>query len=317
MSNWSEKIIYYAIGGICGIAISLILITFLSSTEIAYLKSDQTNLQIIISALIGMLVASNILQYKRDKNFVANKKIHDETVALITHEMRTGLTSTSWAIEVVLENYRNAINKEDQKMLDDVVKSINTTVMHSVNLLDISLLDIGKLKISLSSIKLEEVNRTFTELIEKYKVGAAQSGITLTSNIKLDPSRTVEVDLMRLRITLENILENSMQYTTREVKKIDVDITNDNSSILIRVSDTGIGIPSSERSKIFSEFYRASNARKMLSTGSGIGLHMSYEYVKAHHGTIRFDSKENEGTTFFISIPLKTSENVNEFLSKI
>ncbi len=87
--------------------------------------------------------------------------------------------------------------------------------------------------------------------------------------------------------------------------------------MLISVSDTGIGIPESEQEKIFGEFYRASNARVKLSSGSGIGLYTCAQYVQAHRGTIRFESKENVGTTFFITIPLKTIADVNEFLNKI
>ena len=99
--------------------------------------------------------------------------------------------------------------------------------------------------------------------------------------------------------------------------EIKVDIENTDESMNIVVSDNGIGIPIEEQEKIFEEFYRASNARDKVSSGSGIGLYMCDQYVKAHHGTMRFESKENVGTTFYISIPLKTTANVNEFLNKI
>lgn len=85
----------------------------------------------------------------------------------------------------------------------------------------------------------------------------------------------------------------------------------------MKVTDTGMGIPIEEQENIFSAFFRASNARRKQSTGSGIGLHMCYQYVKVHHGTIRFESTEGKGTTFYITIPLKTSADVKEFMEKM
>ena len=123
--------------------------------------------------------------------------------------------------------------------------------------------------------------------------------------------------MMRFRIILENLLENAIQYTTGEKREITVTVYNDAVAMTIMVKDTGIGIPEKEHSKIFSEFFRASNARKKLSNGSGIGLHMCAKYIKAHHGTIRFESKEGEGSIFYVTLPLKSAADVKEFLTKI
>lgn len=313
MSEIFEKILSYALGGVAGLALGMVALSFdgLMPTQF-----DQASF-LVIAALVGMIVSANFIQHRKELLFNVSKKVRDETVALITHEMRTGLTSTSWAIELILENYKDQLKADHTKMLQDVVKSINATVMHSVNLLDVSLLEIGKLVIALKWVKLGAVEQNFREIIEKYNARAERTGIELTSDIKLDPERQVEVDMLRLRITLENLLENAMQYVSGPAKKINVSIRNDEHQLHIAVKDNGIGIPVDERDKIFKEFYRASNARKMLSTGSGIGLHMCKQYTKAHHGTIRFESKENEGTTFFITLPLKTTANVNEFLRKI
>ena len=120
------------------------------------------------------------------------------------------------------------------------------------------------------------------------------------------------------RIEIDNnLLENAIQYTINEKKLVEVNIDNTAKNLNIKVADTGIGIPKGEQKKIFDEFYRASNARVKLQTGSGIGLYACAQYVKAHKGTIKFDSKENEGTTFYITIPLKTEVNINEFMEKI
>jgi signal transduction histidine kinase len=313
MDDAIEKIGFYVIGGICGLASGFLVLSF----DIPYFDPNDDYFFLVITILAGILISSIILIRKKELLFIASKKAHDETVALITHEMRTGLTETGWAIEAIKENYKDVLKEEDEKMLTGVIKSINTTVMHSVNLLDTSLMDIGKLVISLKWVKLAEVDEMFGEVLSRYKMAAEREGVTLTSTIKLDHSKQAEVDMLRLRVTLENLLENSIQYTHGADRKIDVNIHNDGNALHLIVKDNGIGIPETEQKNIFSEFFRATNARKKISTGSGIGLSTCYRYVKAHRGTIRFDSQENAGTTFYISLPLKSAANVDDFLNKI
>jgi K+-sensing histidine kinase KdpD len=85
----------------------------------------------------------------RESTSKKEEELRNETVALITHEMRTALTSSGWTIESILKDYEDKIKDSDKKILSDLVKSNQTTVMHTVNLLDVSLSDIGKLAISL------------------------------------------------------------------------------------------------------------------------------------------------------------------------
>jgi len=313
MNSTFERIFTHIIGSLVGAVVGLTL----RSVSMAMVGAYTAQLIMALCVVIGLVVSIAITELRAELTLKRNNKIRDETVALITHEMRTGLTSTGWAIDLVLKKYDSAISTEDKQLLGDVMKSIRTTVMHSVNLLDVSLLDIGKLAIALSWTKLDAVETMFKEMMEKYTLGAKQHDILLTDSITLDTSREAEVDMMRLRIIVENLLENAIQYTRGDIRQIHVEIKNDTKNMLITVKDTGIGIPDSEKPKIFGEFYRASNARRMLSSGSGIGLYTCAEYVKAHHGTITFDSAEGRGTTFFITIPLKTVADVQGFVQAV
>lgn len=314
MHSKVEKTISYIVGGVAGLAIWIVS---MSLPEIT-LEESHNGIISVLSIVIGVLVASTIIEYKEQKQAKKDNKVRNETVALITHEMRTALTSTSWGIQSVLNNYESVLKEEDKKMLEDLVKSTHTTVMHTVNLLDVSLLDIGKLAIALEWVDLEKVDEMVREIVERYEMGAKKDNVDLRSDISLNKEMKVEVDLLRLRIVIENLIENALQYINLSNKKeIKIAVKNDDKYLQINVSDTGIGIPLSEQDKIFKEFFRASNARKKLSSGSGIGLYMCQQYIKSHRGTIRFESEEGKGTTFFITIPLKSSENVKEFLETI
>lgn len=318
MKSPVEKILSYALGGVLGIAFALILNLF----NINIIQSVDMSFIILLCMSMGIIISMIFSAYSQHKIHVENTKIKDETVTLITHEMRTSLTSCGWMIGSMLKKYNDKIDKTDAHAMQTLIDSIHTTVMHSVNLLDVSLLEIHKLAISLKFEKLKTLEEMFKEVLEKYTIGTTQHGIILKSNVKLDDDREVEVDLLRLRIVLENLLENAIQYSNKADQKlptsvIEVNILSKENTLYINVSDQGIGIPKAEQPKIFSQFYRASNARRTLSTGSGIGLYTSAQYIKAHKGTIRFESDENKGTTFFVTIPLKTSADVNEFVRNI
>ena len=308
-----ERIITAVLGGVFGIIIGV----FIVNTGLALSENVEAAFLIIAFAVIGVFTAIAVYERNKNKMMEHNNQVREETIALITHEMRTNLTTTSWAIESIIQTYSDKISPDDIKMLQSTTEGIATTVMHSVNLLDISLLDIGKLTIALEWVDLGQIDTMVMETLKKFSMGASKKGINFVSKVHLDHERKAEVDLMRLRIILENLLENAIQYTVGDKKEIKVIIENDAVSFTVIISDTGIGIPPLEQEKIFSEFYRASNARSTLGSGSGIGLYLCKEYVKAHKGKIRFESKEKEGTTFYISIPLKTVADVKGFFEKM
>ncbi|MSR71695.1 MAG: HAMP domain-containing histidine kinase [Candidatus Taylorbacteria bacterium] len=316
MSKYFENIISYILGGISGIAVGYITLSF----DLPILSRGYDEIDIfflIIASLLGMLVSAAFREYSKIKLIKHNTELKNEIVSLITHEMRSGITYTNWVIEFVLQKYGVAFSQEDKDRLSRVVYSTQKTVLHSVNLLDVSLLEIEKLSIYREKMRLGAVEAVIKEVVEKYTFGYKRKGIQFTYAIHLDSEKEVEVDIMRIRIVIENLLENSIQYAGEGDKSFSLTVNNDETTLNIVISDTGIGIPQSEHSKIFSEFYRASNARNKLVNGSGISLYMSKKYIEAHHGTIRFESEEHKGTTFFITLPLKTAEDIKEFLTKV
>ncbi|MDP2593664.1 MAG: HAMP domain-containing sensor histidine kinase [bacterium] len=311
--NALERILTYMLGGVVGAALGYLALSY----RMPYLEQERTTFVVSASVFVGILIAAAIFEKKKASILEKDSALREETIALITHEMRTGLTSTGWAIKLIIKKYQHVITPEDFSMLDGVVKSIQTTVMHTINLLDVSLRDVRKLSVVLEWSTLGKVEEMVREIEEKYRYGADEKGVELISDIKLDRNREVEVDILRLRIIIQSLLENALQFTILDRKQIVLRITNDKVNMYFDVSDTGIGIPKVEQEKIFSEFYRASNARDKFSHGSGIGLYICNQYIKAHHGTISFTSEQNKGTSFRVSIPLKSKENIAEFLDKV
>lgn len=289
----------YVFGGMVGFVLASILEPWLTQ-----LNEYQWAVQVTF-ILVGLLATYAVVITRQLLALQAEDHLRDQTVAITAHEMRTSLTGASWQIGIILRDYARMIAPEDVEMLQRTIQGIQMTVMHSVNLLDASLLEMGKLTLSLEWMTLGDVEVLITDTVKKFTHGAAEKNVLLVDDIKLDATRRINVDALRLRVILENLLENALQYTTLARKEIHVHVTHDATMLHMKVSDTGIGIPVFERDKIFTQFYRASNARKVLSVGSGIGLYLCREYTLAHGGSIRFETEEHKGTTFFVDIPLQ------------
>jgi len=111
----------------------------------------------------------------------------------------------------------------------------------------------------------------------------------------------VELDPQRFRHVVDNLLQNALKYSEGTVR---MRVRRAADRALIEVSDEGIGIPSEELAKLFTRFGRASNARRQGIAGSGIGLYVARKIVEAHKGAIIVQSKENQGSTFTVSLPI-------------
>jgi signal transduction histidine kinase len=114
---------------------------------------------------------------------------------------------------------------------------------------------------------------------------------------------TIDADHDRLFQVLTNLLSNAIRYNKPD-GRVDVDVTSDEHSAIIRVVDTGVGIPADELQHVFNRFYRVDKARTTAEGGCGLGLSICQTIVDAHHGSINAFSELNVGTTIEVRLPL-------------
>ena len=112
------------------------------------------------------------------------------------------------------------------------------------------------------------------------------------------------VDEMKLTLAISNLVDNAVKYTP-EGGSVQVTLDADHQNAFITVTDTGIGIPEEEVNRIFERFYRVDKTRDRETGGTGLGLSITYATVMMHNGSIKVNSKENEGTTMQVRIPLR------------
>jgi signal transduction histidine kinase len=91
-----------------------------------------------------------------------------------------------------------------------------------------------------------------------------------------------------------------------------VDLTKEKGDVILKVTDTGIGVPASEQAGLFDKFFRATNARKQRPDGTGVGLYLAKQITTAHGGDVFFTSREGRGSTFGFRLPIRQSQTLLE-----
>ena len=114
---------------------------------------------------------------------------------------------------------------------------------------------------------------------------------------------TADVDEMKLSLAITNLVENAIKYNMEE-GWVRVTLDADHKFFYLKVQDSGIGIPEDVQDRIFERFYRVDKARSRETGGSGLGLAITRNVVLMHKGAIKLSSKEGEGSTFTLRIPL-------------
>jgi two-component system, OmpR family, sensor kinase len=212
-----------------------------------------------------------------------------------SHELRTPLSLVLSQAELALmkerspEEYREALRAVERAALrmKSVVEGLLTLARA-----DAKQLALAKEPVALAAL-VEETAGLLGPL-------AAQRKVAVT--VHAQPAG-VEGDRERLRDAVSNLLSNAIRYTP-EGGRVDVALAAEGREAVLSVADTGIGIPEKDRPHIFERFYRVDQARARDKGGSGLGLAITKWVIEAHGGTISFASREGQGTTFTIKLPL-------------
>ena len=112
------------------------------------------------------------------------------------------------------------------------------------------------------------------------------------------------LDEGKIRQVIMNFADNALYYS-RSGMAIQVSLGIEGKEVLFTVKDTGIGVPKEEQARLFTKFYRASNARKQRPDGTGVGLYLAKRVIVEHGGTVIFSSSEGKGSTFGFALPLE------------
>ena len=225
----------------------------------------------------------------------------DEFLSMLSHELRNPLNSLmGWA--QLLRRPTIEPNRLTQG-LEAIERSAKTQSKLIEDLLDISRITSGRLRLNVQPLNLETI---IVAALEVVQVAADAKQIQITSQFEPN-TKVILGDLERLQQILGNLLSNAIKFTPVH-GEVAVNLTYNNSSAQIQVSDTGIGISAEFLPYVFERFRQADGSLTRSNTGLGLGLTIVRHLVELHGGTIRAESAGvGQGSVFTISLPLQTS----------
>ena len=227
---------------------------------------------------------------KMKSNFFAN----------ISHEFRTPLTLILGPVAKVLTKIKDESIRQDLSMMQRNARRLQKLINQ---LLSLSKLESGKLKLQAREDNIVSLVKSYVQSFES---------LAKQKNIELDFKSDKEiihiyVDQDKIENILNNLLSNAFKFTP-ENGRIEIRVTHQISNVTIIISDTGPGLPPEKLPHIFDRFYQVDETYTKDQEGTGIGLALTKELVELHYGKISVESKEGEGTSFKIQLPLGTQQ---------
>lgn len=223
-----------------------------------------------------------------------------EFVSLASHQLRTPLSSINWYAEMLLDGDAGKLNKEQKNFVEAIYKG-NQRMVELVNaLLNVSRIELGTFSVEPVPTDFKTVAQSVLDEL-KPMITSKKLKIEFESDPNLKP---IPADPKLIRIVFQNLLSNAAKYTP-DKGLIQIKIYPEAKKIIIQVKDNGYGIPEDQKDKIFDKLFRADNIREKDTEGTGLGLYIVKSIVESSQGEIRFESEENKGTTFFVSLPLE------------
>lgn len=241
------------------------------------------------------LRAANLLLKEKDR-------IKSNYVLRVTHDVKEHLAAIQACLDPVLEGLTGPLAKGQESLIRRSYERTEKLTLFVKALLEITRIKLSK-KMETGTFSLRKTAENAVNLVEA-RAKAKRIKLTWETGPGVGEINGAQIYIEE---TIANFLANSIKYTP-EGGSVDLFIGDEGASVLIRVKDTGMGIPKDELPHIFGEFYRASNAKAAERTGTGLGLSIAKEVAEKHGGRIWAESEEGKGSVFYFSLPKKKAQ---------
>lgn len=214
----------------------------------------------------------------------------NDFISILSHQLRSPLTRVSWAVEAIKKDAQKENNELYYKELTNSLESLIDLTNLFTNM---SMEDFSPQTNKLNS---DDLAKALNEILERSGRLLKEKNITFEFNLPAHFPIIVS-DFFTFKTAMAVLLDNAMRYT-RSGGRVSLIVKQDGNKLLVSVKDNGVGIPNAEQYKIFSKFYRASNAAAAEPNGSGVALYYIRSLIERYGGAISFQSELGKGTIF-------------------
>lgn len=230
------------------------------------------------------------------QNIKEQEQQKDYFISMASHELKTPLTSIKGYVQILQTMHANSEDSFLQKSLKTIDRQLVTLTTLITELLDISKIKSGGLDLNLEHF---EITDLIHEVVSEIKHINPNYEIPVT----VEKKAVVYADHDRIGQVLINFLTNAVKYAPQS-KTINVKCCVKNNSVTVSIQDFGIGINKKEQERVFERFYRVEGSNEKTFPGFGIGLFISSEIIKKHHGKIGVKSDPGKGSVFSFELPV-------------
>lgn len=226
------------------------------------------------------------------------EKLKSEFVSLSAHQLRTPLSAIKWSISIL----RESVKEGEALVLIEKISQANERMIGLINdLLNVTRIEEGKY---IYKTELHDIRKIVRTRIEAVEDTVKKKNIEMKFEAPESMPKVI-TDKEKISICIQNLIENAVKYTNPK-GRISILLKYDEygKEILFSIKDSGIGIPEEEHKRVFTKFFRSTNAMREETEGSGLGLYIAKNIIEAHGGKIWFGSNEKEGTNFFFTLPV-------------
>jgi PAS domain S-box-containing protein len=268
------------------------------------IRKDGERLPVAVSAAPllganGVLGGVAVIRDERREREV--EELKNEFVSITSHQLRTPLTAIRWLVEDLLGDGSGNLTPEQKESLNNTLLSDLRMLALIKDLLNVSRLESGRVAV-IPAVK--DIDQLCAEAIAEVQPLAAAKQIEMKN--QANGLGTLNIDARLVFQALANLLNNAIKYSQSGGTVI-VSGARREDGVLIAIKDNGLGIPKRQQSLIFRKFFRADNAATSDAEGNGLGLFVAKSIIESSGGRIWFESVEDQGSTFYVSLPLAGS----------
>lgn len=266
---------------------------------IYYSQDPELVALIVLSVSILMMIISFSI-IKSFERMVEIAKMKSEFVGIVSHQLRAPLSNLKWVVDLLISGKVDRVSEKQTAYLQILRENSQRMEGLVSDLLIVSRLEANNLVFKREKVSLVELTKS---LISRLKPFVKASNIEIELKAE-DNLPEIACDYQKIEQAVGNVLDNAIRYIKGK-GEVSVVLKKEAGRLCLEIKDNGIGIPREDQKHIFQKFFRAGNAAKVQAQGSGLGLYIAKAIIEKSGGKIHFISRENQGSTFILTMPIK------------
>ena len=284
------------------LVMGLIIVVTVSASYLIGTKyfADPSVVALLALGVTSVLFTIDFIIIRSFEKLAEASRMKSEFINIASHQLRAPITNLKWGIDFLASDRAKDSPQKRKEYLVIIKENIRRMVELVDDLLIVSKIEQGTFPTRKKEIALEDLIK---ELIVRFRLFAEARNIKLTF-LHQENLPKVFVDPSQMKLVIENLLDNAIRYSQGRSKVV-IELLQEGKKLSLTVRDSGVGIPEKDQKYIFQKFFRTENALRKETEGSGLGLYIVKSIIQKAGGTIRFESQEGHGTTFYLTLSIK------------